>query len=648
MSVYEQQAGGISALSAIGSTPNANAATITGTTLNLEPASVTFGGVVTNAAQTMFGNKIFSVPAGINEVKIHSGTTAGQANLKVQGNNATKNANVLMGNTAMTGTLFGVARANTAQYIANDSPLVLGTVNNYEVTFGTNSLAAITIDTSQRVGVGSTSPSQAFCVGSSNPFRVTSTGQTFSDFNGSAIQTTSANGYFNTFLGDNLTSGYRINSQWVLRRNNSNNNLIVGGTGAYTSLTGASNVFIGRDSGTAASSGSQNVAIGGFAVLGAGVLTGGGNVAVGNTVMNSATSAAANIGIGSSILNAITSGSENIGIGNSVLSNISTTSQNIGIGGLALRDITTATGNIGIGNASGYGLRTGSYNVAIGISSMGSSSGLSTSQYNTSVGYYSGFQDSGTANVNLGYQSGYAGLNNTAVYSIRIGFQSGGRINGNHNIAIGSEISSNSATAGSSSQSILIGYRAGYSKVIDGLTNTIIGAAAVSSAGTLSGQNNTVIGASASSALSSGYWNVNVGAYSSQAQSTGLGNITIGALSNNALTTGNRNVVIGYNTGASVTGAMDDRLVIGSTTNELIVGNFATQTAGIQGSLVAGAAVPASSAVLEANSTTKGFLLPRMTTAQKTAIAGPVAGLMVYDTTLNRPCFYDGGTWVTL
>jgi hypothetical protein len=37
-----------------------------------------------------------------------------------------------------------------------------------------------------------------------------------------------------------------------------------------------------------------------------------------------------------------------------------------------------------------------------------------------------------------------------------------------------------------------------------------------------------------------------------------------------------------------------------------------------------------------------------MTTTQKNAIATPVTGLMVYDTTLNRPCFYDGTTWITL
>ena len=54
------------------------------------------------------------------------------------------------------------------------------------------------------------------------------------------------------------------------------------------------------------------------------------------------------------------------------------------------------------------------------------------------------------------------------------------------------------------------------------------------------------------------------------------------------------------------------------------------------------------SSIFELVSTTKGFLKPRLTTTQKNAISSPAAGLEVYDTTLNRPCFYDGTTWITL
>lgn len=63
--------------------------------------------------------------------------------------------------------------------------------------------------------------------------------------------------------------------------------------------------------------------------------------------------------------------------------------------------------------------------------------------------------------------------------------------------------------------------------------------------------------------------------------------------------------------------------------------------AGVSGSINA-------SSIMEARSTTKGFLPPRMTTTQKNAIASPAAGLMVYDTTLNLMSVYNGTTWITL
>ena len=53
----------------------------------------------------------------------------------------------------------------------------------------------------------------------------------------------------------------------------------------------------------------------------------------------------------------------------------------------------------------------------------------------------------------------------------------------------------------------------------------------------------------------------------------------------------------------------------------------------------------AASAVMEVTSTTQGFLPPRMTNAQMLAIATPAAGLVVYDTTNNKHCGYNGTAW---
>ena len=67
-------------------------------------------------------------------------------------------------------------------------------------------------------------------------------------------------------------------------------------------------------------------------------------------------------------------------------------------------------------------------------------------------------------------------------------------------------------------------------------------------------------------------------------------------------------------------------------------------TARVQGKLSVNTPT-ATSAVMEITSTTQGFLPPRMTNAQMLAIATPAAGLVVYDTTNNKHCGYNGTAW---
>lgn len=64
--------------------------------------------------------------------------------------------------------------------------------------------------------------------------------------------------------------------------------------------------------------------------------------------------------------------------------------------------------------------------------------------------------------------------------------------------------------------------------------------------------------------------------------------------------------------------------------------------------ILSNVSIPDNSAQLQINSTDRGFLLPRMTTVQREAIASPATGLQVYDTTLNVIYFYDGTAWKQL
>ena len=66
------------------------------------------------------------------------------------------------------------------------------------------------------------------------------------------------------------------------------------------------------------------------------------------------------------------------------------------------------------------------------------------------------------------------------------------------------------------------------------------------------------------------------------------------------------------------------------------------------GQMMVNTTSPNASAQLQVDSTTRGFLPPRVTTIQKNAISSPATGLMVFDTDLVRPCFFNGATWTTL
>lgn len=77
----------------------------------------------------------------------------------------------------------------------------------------------------------------------------------------------------------------------------------------------------------------------------------------------------------------------------------------------------------------------------------------------------------------------------------------------------------------------------------------------------------------------------------------------------------------------------------------VLSGNDVYNTAGEVG---IGTATPHASALLDLTSTTKAFLPPRMTTAQRNAISPATAGLVIYNTTINQLETYTGASWNAL
>jgi hypothetical protein len=111
---------------------------------------------------------------------------------------------------------------------------------------------------------------------------------------------------------------------------------------------------------------------------------------------------------------------------------------------------------------------------------------------------------------------------------------------------------------------------------------------------------------------------------------------------------GNLTIAGGKGTGTGTSGDVIFSTATPTTTGTTL--QTLTQRWFIKGSsgILANVSTPNASAQLQVDSTTQGFLPPRMTTTQKNAIATPAAGLMVYDTTLNLISVYNGTMWISL
>ena len=124
------------------------------------------------------------------------------------------------------------------------------------------------------------------------------------------------------------------------------------------------------------------------------------------------------------------------------------------------------------------------------------------------------------------------------------------------------------------------------------------------------------------------------------------GTITGGAITGGTI----NNTSIGAttrNTGAFTTLDANGNVILGDAAVDTVtVNGTATFTNGAVG--VGGTA--AASAQLDVQSTTKGFLPPRMTTTQRDAILSPANGLTIYNTTLNRMEIYStaAAAWVAV
>lgn len=131
-------------------------------------------------------------------------------------------------------------------------------------------------------------------------------------------------------------------------------------------------------------------------------------------------------------------------------------------------------------------------------------------------------------------------------------------------------------------------------------------------------------------------------AFTAVIQNDTLGTFQFGGTDGSALVT--NGVVSGYVDGVVITGTIPTALTFATGTTSATQRVVIT-SAGLMG---IGTGTPASSAIVDVTSTTLGFKFPVMTTTQKNAIVSPVAGLVIFDSTLAKLCVYSGSAWQTI
>jgi hypothetical protein len=119
------------------------------------------------------------------------------------------------------------------------------------------------------------------------------------------------------------------------------------------------------------------------------------------------------------------------------------------------------------------------------------------------------------------------------------------------------------------------------------------------------------------------------------------------------MTSVNNSIYLGFQTrGLNATGSTNEVVigydVVGLGSNTTVLGNSSTTHGRWYGNLLIGTDTNAASSILTMESTTQGFLPPRMTSAQRNLIGTPATGLVVYNTTDNRLSVFNGTSWVNL
>jgi hypothetical protein len=344
------------------------------------------------------------------------------------------------------------------------------------------------------------------------------------------------------------------------------------------------------------------------------------NTAFGKSALIANTTGSENVAFGLQSLLSNTIGASNVGIGFSALLANTEGVSNIGVGTNALNANATGDYNTVVGTQSAIGITTGSNNVVFGTFAIPTLNGSN----NTILGYNTG-QGITTGSNNTILGANVAGLSSTLNNNIIIADGSGNRrinVDSNGNVGVNQNtptarlnvVASGTTTATTS----LLVQNSAFNNIFR-----------ITDDGTIRTINNEVVinkydafGLRLSMSISNGGHNGSVGLQVTSGENGIVANNSLGFNSSNRQGAS----ILANGGGANSLGLLSRRALISMGD---AYGNMSN------------------SAMLQVDSTTQGFLPPRMTTAEKNAIATPAAGLMVYDTDLNKLCVYTTA-WETI
>jgi hypothetical protein len=600
---------GVTTMAAIGSTPNANGATISGANLNLEPASASYGGIVTTGTQTFAGAKTFSpvltAASGLATGTKFTPTLTAAANadilvgldidptftngsysaltnyaLRVQGIGFGRGGGAIVSNTAVgSGTLLSNSTGTSNTGLGYQS-LVFNTSGTDNTAFGANAGDKISS-------------------GSKNIFVGTLAGSKIAS--ASLANTSGANsvliGYDVRPAADSQTnqiviSGYNGTSGTVGL--GSNTTLIGASTTTDTRIMGALDLP-NTTSSTSSTSGALKVA-GGAGIAGAlnvgttATITGATTISS-TTASTSTTTGALKVGGGAGIVgNTYIGGTISIAGGSPGAGKVLTSTDTSGIASWATLSAVPYTGATGAVNLGSYDLTVNGLTVGVGKNNISTNTALGYQTlnavpsggggYNTAIGYQALLNNtSGTGNVALGNNSLAAnttGSDNTAIgYAALNTLNNGASSSGN--VAVGSVALGN-------------GQYLTY--------NTAVGNGALAYANGVSGTpstNNTALGFNSLNKNTTGNNNIAIGSKALFNITTASNNTAIGVdagsyFSNvsNSNITGTNGVYLGYKALPSADG-LTNEIVIGANSNgsganTTSIGNASTTRAVIYGS----------------------------------------------------------------